>query len=109
MNCIRGSNTCPPHILRKMIRIVPGEGIEPSWDCSHWFLRPDCIPFQHPGAGLLYLIFALLYRLLPRGEVAVRVAAAAVKHPAFFGSARNNISFFAGWAFHSNRSAFGGK
>ena len=29
---------------------VPGEGIEPSWDKSHWFLRPACIPFQHPGA-----------------------------------------------------------
>lgn len=35
---------------------VPGEGLEPSWDKSHWFLRPACIPFQHPGTGINYTI-----------------------------------------------------
>ena len=33
---------------------VPGEGIEPSRDCSHRFLRPERLPFRHPGITLYY-------------------------------------------------------
>ena len=29
--------------------LVPREGVEPSWPCDQWFLRPSCIPFQHRG------------------------------------------------------------
>ncbi|KKT84580.1 MAG: hypothetical protein UX08_C0023G0002 [Candidatus Collierbacteria bacterium GW2011_GWB1_45_35] len=28
---------------------MPREGIEPSRDCSHRFLRPERIPFRHLG------------------------------------------------------------
>ena len=36
---------------------VPGAGIEPARDCSHWFLRPTRLPV--PPSGHYSLNFAL--------------------------------------------------
>ena len=29
--------------------VVPKVGLEPTRDCSHWFLRPARLPFRHFG------------------------------------------------------------
>ena len=47
--CLEGSRS----IQLSYWVVVPGEGIEPSWDCSHRFLRPECIPFHHPGMSYI--------------------------------------------------------
>lgn len=38
--------------IRKLEISVPGAGIEPARDCSHWFLRPTRLPI--PPSGLVW-------------------------------------------------------
>ena len=33
----------------KTVKVVPGEGLEPSRSCDHKILSLACIPFHHPG------------------------------------------------------------
>src|SRR5512133_4114743 len=40
--------------------LVGEEGLEPSWDCSRWHLKPVCLPFHHsPKDG--YVVRGALY------------------------------------------------
>ena len=36
-------------------RLVPGERVELSRDCSHQLLRLARLPFRHPGMHVLYI------------------------------------------------------
>lgn len=51
--CLEGSRS-----IQLSYRImVPREGVEPSWDCSHKFLRLVCIPFHH--LGIMHILLCL--------------------------------------------------
>ena len=38
-----------PTVIGEELRVVPGAGIEPARDCSHWFLRPTRLPIPPSG------------------------------------------------------------
>ena len=50
------SHTLWPHSGSSINRIVPEEGVEPSWGCPHRILSPARLPFHHSGCFLKILI-----------------------------------------------------
>ncbi len=47
--CINNRNQLIVKVLEQ--NDVPGAGIEPARDCSHWFLRPTRLPIPPSGRG----------------------------------------------------------
>ena len=57
-----GSHGHWPYVVYYQYTLVAKRGFEPPILFRHWFLRPDCIPFQHLAKYFLFHFLYILYQ-----------------------------------------------